>query len=253
MISVMVTLPTWLLIINVFGQTISLSSFYWMKLCFLCFRNTRSTFLVSILFLFRIEFFRVTLVLFLFVMNLLFIGCRRSLVLQPNTIPTRNLQLIFASKLPSTLFTNSKVEDEDHDPLKIQLVDAASQCVIDHGSLSGTKIKIEVLNGDFVADGREDWSENEFNDNIVREREGKRPLLVGDISFVLVGGVGYIQNITFTDNSSWLRSRKFRLGVRVVSRASFGTGIREAVSEAFMVLDHRGECKCLHSFVFLDV
>ncbi|CAO2836620.1 unnamed protein product [Amaranthus hypochondriacus] len=177
---------------------------------------------------------------------------RRSLALQPNTIPTRNLQLIFANKLPSILFTNSKVEDEDHDPLKIQLVDAVSQCVIDHGSLSGIKIEIVVLNGDFVADGREDWSENEFNDNIVREREGKRPLLVGDLSFVLVGGVGYIQNITFTDNSSWLRSRKFRLGVRVVSRASLGTGIREAVSEAFMVLDHRGESYQKHHTPSLD-
>lgn len=243
----------YLLIINVFGQTISLSSFYWMKCCFLCFRNTKLTCLVSVLFSFESTFFCVSLILFQFVINFLFIGCRRSLALQPNTIPTRNLQLIFANKLPSILFTNSKVEDEDHDPLKIQLVDAVSQCVIDHGSLSGIKIEIVVLNGDFVADGREDWSENEFNDNIVREREGKRPLLVGDLSFVLVGGVGYIQNITFTDNSSWLRSRKFRLGVRVVSRASLGTGIREAVSEAFMVLDHRGECKCIQSFVFLDV
>lgn len=181
----------------------------------------------------------------------MFIGCRHPLGLQQDLFPLRSLQLLFVNKLPYTLFTNSKVEDEEHDPLRIKLVDAKSKSLIQHGQFSSMKVEIFVLNGDFAADGREDWSEGEFKENILREREGKRPLLVGDISFALVGGLGTIENIMFTDNSSWVRSRKFKLGVRVLSRASHGIGIREAVSDAFTVLDHRGECKCMSLFLCL--
>ncbi|XP_010674128.1 calmodulin-binding protein 60 B isoform X2 [Beta vulgaris subsp. vulgaris] len=171
--------------------------------------------------------------------------------LRRDLVPSRSLQLLFVNKLPSTIFTNSKVEDEEHEPLQIKLVDAQSKSVI-HGLFSSIKVEIFALNGDFDADGRDDWNETEFNNNILRERQGKRPLLVGDVSFALVGGLGTIENITFTDNSSWVRSRKFKLGVRVVSRASLEFGIREAVSEAFTVLDHRGESYQKHSTPSLD-
>ena len=151
--------------------------------------------------------------------------------------------------MPPTLFTNSIVRDEEHASLKIILVDASSGNLIEHGPFSSIKVEILVLKADFATDGREDWSESEFNDCIVREREGKRPLLVGDLTCTLVNGVGFVGSVTFTDNSSWVRSRKFRLAVRAVSRAAKGTGIREAVSEAFVVLDHRGECKCVVSYL----
>ncbi|XP_021742646.1 calmodulin-binding protein 60 A-like [Chenopodium quinoa] len=177
---------------------------------------------------------------------------RHSLGIQHDSFPLRSLQLLFVNKLPSTLFTNSKIEDEEHDALQIKLVDAKSKSLIQHGPFSSIKVEIFALNGDFAADGRENWSESEFNENILREREGKRPLLVGETSFSLIGGLGTIGNITFTDNSSWVRSRKFKLGVRVVSRASHGIGIREAVSEAFMVLDHRGESYQKHNTPSLD-
>jgi hypothetical protein len=57
-------------------------------------------------------------------------------------------------------------------------------------------------------------------------------------------GVAVIDDVSFTDNSSWIRSRKFRIGVRVVMLTdSCGLRIQEAVSESFTVKDHRGECK----------
>lgn len=56
--------------------------------------------------------------------------------------------------------------------------------------------------------------QEEFEQFIVKEREGKRPLLTGDTTVQLKDGVGFLGDITFTDNSSWIRSRKFRLGVR---------------------------------------
>ncbi|XP_022748242.1 calmodulin-binding protein 60 B-like [Durio zibethinus] len=163
----------------------------------------------------------------------------------------RSLQLHFVNKLPSTIFTGSKVEAEDGNPVRIILVDTTSQPMASSGSLSSIKIEIVVLDGDFGADEREDWTENEFNAGVLREREGKRPLVTGDLNVTLVDGVGTVDNVIFTDNSSWIRSRKFRLGARIVQRISGEVTIREARSEAFVVKDHRGELYKKHYPPFL--
>lgn len=55
-------------------------------------------------------------------------------------------------------------------------------------------------------------------------------------------GVGTLGELSFTDNSSWIRSRKFRLGVKVAPGYCKGIRVREAKTEAFAVKDHRGEC-----------
>lgn len=101
-----------------------------------------------------------------------------------------------------------------------------------------------VLDGDFNSDERTSWTETEFAESIVREREGKRPLLSGEVEIKLTGGVGFITDIAFTDNSSWRRNRRFRLGARVFVGVN-GTEekVQEGVSSSFMVKDHRGECK----------
>ncbi|RVW97890.1 Calmodulin-binding protein 60 D [Vitis vinifera] len=154
----------------------------------------------------------------------------------------RNWQLHFASKLPSKIFTGSRVEAEGSTSVKIVILDARSKDIITSGPLSSVKIEILVLDGDFgTTDDNEDWTESEFNTNIVREREGKRPLVTGELFVTLRCGVGYIDDVSFTDNSSWIRSRKFRLGARAVSGISKEVRIREARSEAFVVKDHRGE------------
>ncbi|KAB1994969.1 hypothetical protein ES319_D13G131100v1 [Gossypium barbadense] len=163
----------------------------------------------------------------------------------------RSLQLRFVNKLPSTIFTGSKVEAEDGNTIKIILVDAMTETMVSSGSLSSIKIEIVVLNSEFGADERQDWTENEFNASVLRERQGKRPLVTGDVSITLVDGVGNVDNVIFTDNSSWIRSRKFRLGARIVQRISGESKIREATSEAFIVKDHRGELYKKHYPPFL--
>ncbi|KAK8973915.1 hypothetical protein V6N11_046875 [Hibiscus sabdariffa] len=165
----------------------------------------------------------------------------RSLLNQIEASRGRGLQLRFVNKLPSTIFTGSKVEAEDGETIRIILVDATTETMVSSGSLSSIKVEIVVLNGEFGTDEREDWTESEFNASVLRERQGKRPLVTGDLSITLVDGVGTVDNVIFTDNSSWIRSRKFRLGARIVQRISGESTIREATSEAFMVKDHRGE------------
>ena len=106
------------------------------------------------------------------------------------------------------------------------------------------KIEVVVLDGDFPSNGSSNWTSEEFDSNIVKERTGKRPLLAGDcLTVTLRDGFAPIGEIEFTDNSSWIRSRKFRLGARVAPGSYQGVKIREAITEAFVVKDHRGECK----------
>ncbi|XP_076926657.1 calmodulin-binding protein 60 B-like [Bidens hawaiensis] len=148
-----------------------------------------------------------------------------------------SLQLRFQTKLPQMLFTGSKVESENNDAVKLVLYDTDSNQIVSSGPLSSSKVHIVPLDGDFSVDDDDEWSQKEFEAKIIYAREGKRPLVAGDQVVVLKDGVGDLGEVCFTDNSSWRRSRTFRLGARVVS----GVRVREAVSEPFMVKDQRGE------------
>ncbi|XP_057545532.1 calmodulin-binding protein 60 B-like [Amaranthus tricolor] len=153
----------------------------------------------------------------------------------------KNLQLHFRSKLSLPLFTGGKVEGEQGAAIHVVLIDANSGHVVTSGPESSIKLDIVVLEGDFNNEDDEDWSQEVFESHVVKEREGKRPLLTGDLQVTLKEGVGTLGELTFTDNSSWIRSRKFRLGLKVASGYCEGIRVREAKTEAFNVKDHRGE------------
>eukprot|EP00257_Ricinus_communis_P026743 XP_025014157.1 protein SAR DEFICIENT 1 [Ricinus communis] len=151
-------------------------------------------------------------------------------------------QLVFKKKLSLPIFTGSKIVDLDTNTLQIQLVDAIDGVMIPTSLSHPFKVEVVVLDGDFPSDGRNSWTSEEFDSSILKERTGKRPLLAGDfLTVTLREGIAPIGEIEFTDNSSWVRSRKFRLGARVVLGSSQGVRIREAVTDAFVVKDHRGE------------
>ncbi|KAF7068857.1 hypothetical protein CFC21_074570 [Triticum aestivum] len=130
------------------------------------------------------------------------------------TVPStsKNLQLQFTTRLSLPIFTGSKVEGEG--TLSIALVDTLTRDVVVMGKESLLKVEIVVLEGDFEDGEGNDWTVQEFNNNIVRERQ---------------------------DNSSWTRSRKFRLGARTEDGCYNGVRVREAKTESFVVKDHRGE------------
>nr|GEY50890.1 calmodulin-binding protein 60 B-like [Tanacetum cinerariifolium] len=153
----------------------------------------------------------------------------------------RNLQLHFRSKLSLPLFTGGKVEGERGAAIHIVLIDGNTGHVVTSGPEASVKLDIVVLEGDFNNEDEEGWTEEEFETHMVKERDGKRPLLSGELQVVLKEGVGTLGELTFTDNSSWIRSRKFRLGLKVASGYSEGIRVREAKTDAFTVKDHRGE------------
>jgi hypothetical protein len=153
----------------------------------------------------------------------------------------RNLQLQFRSKLSLPLFTGGKVEGEQGAAIHVVLLDANTNRVVTSGPESLVKLDIVVLEGDFNTEDEDGWTQEEFESHVVKEREGKRPLLFGELQVILKEGVGTLGELTFTDNSSWIRSRKFRLGLKVASGFCEGIRIREAKTDAFTVKDHRGE------------
>lgn len=161
-----------------------------------------------------------------------------------HTTELRNLQLQFENSICLPVFTGARIEGEDGSNLRISLVDALTGKVVSTGPESSAKVEIVVLEGDFEEES-ETWMPEEFKSNIVREREGKKPLLTGDVILYLKDGIGMVGEISYTDNSSWTRSRRFRLGARVVDNFD-GVGIREAKTESFIVRDHRGECEYLY-------
>ncbi|KAJ6825055.1 calmodulin-binding protein 60 C-like [Iris pallida] len=158
----------------------------------------------------------------------------------------RNLQLHFKSRLSQPLFTGGKVEGEQGAAIHVVLLDTNSGLVITSGPESSAKLDVVVLEGDFNNEDEDGWTEEDFESHVVKEREGKRPLLTGDLQISLKEGVGTLGELTFTDNSSWIRSRKFRLGLKVASGFCEGIHVREAKTEAFMVKDHRGELYMKH-------
>lgn len=153
------------------------------------------------------------------------------------------MQLQFRSKLSLPLFTGGKVEGERGAAIHVVLIDANTGHLVTSGPESSVKLDVVVLEGDFNNEDEEGWSQEEFETHMVKEREGKRPLLSGELQVVLKEGVGTLGELSFTDNSSWIRSRKFRLGLKVSSGYSEGIRVREAKTDAFTVKDHRGECK----------
>lgn len=152
------------------------------------------------------------------------------------------LQLSFLNKLYLPIFTGSKISDAENNPLQILLLDTSSHDPNAPISLPNPiKVEIVVLDGDFQPGDRENWTSEEFENSIVKERSGKRPLLTGEVMVTVRDGVAAVGELEFTDNSSWIRSRRFRIGAKVAQGSFSGVRVREAVTEAFVVKDHRGE------------
>ena len=139
------------------------------------------------------------------------------------------------------LFIGGKVEGEQGAVIHVVLLDANTGHAVTSGNEASAKLDITILEGDFNNEDDEDWTKEDYESHEVREREGKRPLLTGELQVTLKEGIGIVGELIFTDNSSCIRSRKFRLGVKVAAGYCEGMRIHEAKTEDFTVKDHRGD------------
>ncbi|TKY44729.1 SAR DEFICIENT 1 protein [Spatholobus suberectus] len=151
------------------------------------------------------------------------------------------LQLWFSKRLSLPIFTGTRILDVDGNPVNIVLMDKSGGQLVPTSLPHALKLEIVVLDGDFPYVDSEDWTSEEFNRHVVKERSGKRPLLAGELNLIMRDGTAPTGDIEFTDNSCWIRCRKFRVAVRAALGSNQGVRIREGMTEAFVVKDHRGE------------
>ncbi|KAK1427600.1 hypothetical protein QVD17_16288 [Tagetes erecta] len=170
---------------------------------------------------------------------------------ETESVLPRKLKLQFLTALSLPVYTGTRIEGEDCSILKVALIDSHTGKTISTGIESASKVEIVVLEGDFGDEIGDSWTVDEFNANIVKERRGKKPLISGNPLLSLKDGVGQVGDLCFTDNSSWTRSRKFRLGARVLDSCD-GVRVQEAMSESFVVRDHRGELYKKHHPPYLS-
>ncbi|XP_039169773.1 calmodulin-binding protein 60 D [Eucalyptus grandis] len=158
----------------------------------------------------------------------------------------RNLQLQFRTKLSVSIFTGKKLEGKGGTCISVALIDANTRDVITSGPESSIRLDVVVLEGDFNKEDEDNWAQEDFEKYMVKEREGKGPLLTGNLLVTLKGGVGELGELIITDNSSWTRSKRFRVGLKVASGYGENTRIREGKTNAFRVKEHRGELSKKH-------
>ncbi|KAK8943161.1 hypothetical protein KSP39_PZI009559 [Platanthera zijinensis] len=102
----------------------------------------------------------------------------------------RSLQLLFKSRFSLPIFTGGRVEGEQGASIHVVLIDANIGHVITSEPDSSAKLDIVVLEDDFNNADDEDSTDEEFENHVVKEREGKRPLLTDDLQVTLKEGVG---------------------------------------------------------------
>ncbi|XP_058112180.1 calmodulin-binding protein 60 A-like isoform X2 [Magnolia sinica] len=160
---------------------------------------------------------------------------------QMDNSASRSLQLKFINKLTLPSFTMENVNGEDSSVPSIALVDAQTEQIVKSGPESSMNLEMVLLEGHFKGNDDGNWTSIQFSNHIVREREGKRPLLIGDVSLTLNEGIAVAHELKITDNSSWTRSRAFRLAARVGDGYFDGMRVKETITEPFVVKENRGK------------
>lgn len=161
-------------------------------------------------------------------------------------------KLIFLNEIAPTIFTNNQVRDENGEPIRVAICDATTNETICTGILSSAQIELFVLDGEYGS-GQEE-NESELNKYVLSPRDGKRPLMVGNHQkLALENGVGLVKDLCITDNSSWIKNKKFRIGVKIRDEKILVQfpNVGVAVSQPFRVMDHRGESNLSLSLIFL--
>ncbi|VAH13058.1 unnamed protein product [Triticum turgidum subsp. durum] len=150
----------------------------------------------------------------------------------------RKYRMKFENKCCDTQYSRQDIMADDDHPLKVAIYDCDNR-IITEGPLSSIQVKVVVLHGEFNNDHKEHWKREYFHEKMISSRPGKPPLLSEDLYPRLEGGMANIYGVKFQDNSSFVPSKRFRLGV-MAADDSMSEKIQEGISESFAVRDRRG-------------
>ncbi|KNA16304.1 hypothetical protein SOVF_090430 [Spinacia oleracea] len=157
-----------------------------------------------------------------------------SLPHQAEPSASRILQLKFKGDVPDTLLTMTKIKDHEGASLEVELLDESGNRVED-GPESCMKIRIDVLDGDFDVEKKED----DYTKNIAKPRNTKGALLKEKCEIAMSGGVVCVSHFSFTDNSASMRNKTFKLGATVIKGLPPGVIVKAAVSGEIRVKERR--------------
>lgn len=164
------------------------------------------------------------------------------------------LRLRFLNSCKNDKYSKQKIEADDKTPLKIAIYNHKNE-IITSEPFSSMRVHIVPIQGDFDNDHKGQWTEEYFRSKIVSGRPGKEPLLFGDLYIRLQDGVGCLNTAKFQDNSSFVASKRFKLGV-IADDIRISQRVQEGITESFAVKDIRGYCKLLlflfHYQIYVD-
>ncbi|PNT62544.1 hypothetical protein BRADI_4g04880v3 [Brachypodium distachyon] len=148
-----------------------------------------------------------------------------------------NIHLRFRNDLKTPIYTEKNITAEGDQPIRIGMFEGDN--MITGGPLSKAKIEILVLRGDFPDDGKERWTEEEFNSYIAQGRDGQGSVLVGNYRLRLNNGEAFLKNIRFKEGSCRTPSRKFVVAARICVSEKTNVRVHEAIMKSVPVLDRR--------------
>ncbi|KAJ9559856.1 hypothetical protein OSB04_005016 [Centaurea solstitialis] len=150
-----------------------------------------------------------------------------------STSGSQALQMRFLNGISLPVSTGRVIKGEKDEPFRVALVNETGK-VVSTGAGAAATVEIVALAGGCNDDEVGNWSSDEFNSKVVDNWNGKK-VLQGNTFLNLKEGIGYVDKISFTQNSNWKASTNFRLGARFVN-AVF---VKEAKTESFVVSDKR--------------
>lgn len=135
-----------------------------------------------------------------------------------DTSEIRRLELQFRKKLAPAVLTGHNVKAEGNAPCEVVLVDSITEKIVDSEPEACSQVEMCFLKGDFGDVQGGNWTSEQFNENIITEREEipvkneefperkrKRPLL----------GSNTLLNLSKGKCSNWMKCSKFKLAVRI--------------------------------------
>ncbi|CAN5955236.1 unnamed protein product [Sphagnum jensenii] len=108
--------------------------------------------------------------------------------------------------------------------------------VVSERAESSAKFNVVVLDGSSGVEMEANIDKGNWNEHVVKPQDGRTSLLVGSLKVTLKEGKGSLDtNLHFKDNSSFVSSKKFQLGLEDISSSH----IQGAITHAFHVKDAR--------------
>ncbi len=110
------------------------------------------------------------------------------------------VQIAKLSEMPQRVYAGDDLKNSDGSPIEVVMINNRTGSIVSEGLESSAEVTVAVLEGSSNVTGN--WIE-------VKPRDGKPPLLAGCVTMTLKEGKGRLDNLHFTDNSSFVRSKSF--------------------------------------------